>query len=98
MRFELEKILQELVSNILKHSGASRAELVLDVRDGEIAFVMSDDGQGGAAKGMERGGFGLRSMKKRVVNLGGSFIIDSPEGRGTKIKIHIPLPQGGDTA
>lgn len=91
MRFELEKILQELGSNILKHSGASRAELVLEVRNGRIVLVMSDDGQGGAEKGMERGGFGLKNIQNRVVHLGGSFHIHSPKGKGTRIKIHIPL-------
>lgn len=95
IRFELDKILQELVSNILKHSGASRAELVLEVRHGKIVLVMSDDGCGGAASGMERGGFGLRNIKNRVALLGGAFLLSSPEGKGTKIKIHIPVQGNG---
>lgn len=95
MRFELEKILQELVSNILKHSKASSVNLVLEVRQGKIVLVISDDGHGGAEKAMERGGFGLKNIQNRVVHHGGSFHVHSPEGRGTRIKIHIPLPETG---
>jgi signal transduction histidine kinase len=95
MRFELEKILQELVSNVLKHSKASSVNLVLEVRQGKIVLVISDDGHGGAEKAMERCGFGLRNIQNRVVHHGGSFHVHSPEGRGTRIKIHIPLPESG---
>ncbi len=95
MRFELEKILQELVSNILKHSGASKVELVLEIRNGKIFLVISDDGQGGAENGMERGGFGLKNIQNRVVHLGGSFHLHSPQDKGTRIKIYIPLPTMG---
>jgi signal transduction histidine kinase len=89
---------QELVNNIVKHSGATRAALEV-TRDRHFVYIeVKDNG-----KGMERGstdhdrpgkGIGLRSIQDRVALLGGSLEIESAPGKGTLITIRLPLTSG----
>jgi len=95
-RFEIEKILQELTSNVLKHSGADQVNLSLHVDDSEVELVFSDNGKGGVEDKMDSKGFGLGNIKNRILHLGGAFGIHSPAGEGTVISITIPVPKKGD--
>jgi len=90
-RFEIEKILQELTSNVLKHSFADEVKLALHVMDGTVQLVLSDNGKGGAAMEAQKEGFGLGNIKSRIGHLGGTFRIHSPAGKGTTISITIPV-------
>src|SRR6056297_27399 len=90
IRFEIEKILQELVNNVLKHSGADRVDLVLEVRGPLVFLKFSDNGCGGAKEDMAGASFGLSNIRKRVKNLGGLFSLISPPGEGTTVEISIP--------
>ncbi|OGU79357.1 MAG: hypothetical protein A2279_03485 [Stygiobacter sp. RIFOXYA12_FULL_38_9] len=91
------RILQELLTNIIKHAEASNAEIVLTKKDGEVALNVKDDGKGFAAIGQENyvhgsgKGFGLSGIHERVNILHGSISIDSVINKGTSIQIHIPL-------
>lgn len=93
IRFELEKILQELSSNVLKHSGATSVDVHLGIRGGRVVLVFSDNGAGGAD--LKGEGYGLENMRRRVTHLGGAFKMVSPKGQGTKIRIDLPV-EGGD--
>lgn len=90
------RILQELLNNIIKHSGASRADISLAKNDEEVAICVKDDGKGFAAIGKENHvpgsgkGFGLSGIYERVNILRGSISIDSMINEGTSIEIHIP--------
>src|SRR6056297_908835 len=88
--FEIEKILQELVNNVLKHSGADRVDLVLEVRGALVFLKFSDNGCGGAKEDMSGASFGLSNIRKRVKNLKGLFSLVSPPGEGTTVEISIP--------
>jgi signal transduction histidine kinase len=74
---ETLRIVQELLRNIEKHSGASNVQITIQ-----------DDGSGGA--GPKEGSFGLRGIQERVEKLNGEISIDS-NSKGTKIGVTIPL-------
>ena len=74
---ETLRIVQEILRNIEKHSGASKVQIMIQ-----------DDGSGGA--GPKEGSFGLRGIQERVEKLNGEISIDS-NSQGTKIGVTIPL-------
>src|SRR6056297_564969 len=90
-RFEIEKILQELVSNTLKHSQASKVELALDTVPGRIKIHYSDDGVGFDKSVIDGQGFGLQNMQHRIENLSGSFELETEPGQGVNIDIELPM-------
>ncbi|MFA5683736.1 MAG: sensor histidine kinase [Lysobacteraceae bacterium] len=80
---------QEAITNTVRHSGASR--LYLSVQEGaagEIVVLARDNGRGddGAAPGN-----GLRGMRERLAQYGGSLDIDTAPGRGFTLRAHLPL-------
>jgi NarL family two-component system sensor histidine kinase LiaS len=89
VEFELYSIILELTNNILKHSGASEANIKLIETPKYIQLEMSDNGSGMAAQ--TRDGIGLINIKSRVQSLSGKLDIHSPQGNGTRIEIEIPL-------
>jgi signal transduction histidine kinase len=95
-RFELEKIIQELTSNVLKHSKAKKVSVRLRILEEGVSLEFVDDGIGGAEKGIEKGGYGLDNIRKRVLSLGGLFELASPEDSGTSIRIVLPVKEGAD--
>src|SRR6056297_138322 len=90
-RFEIEKILQELVSNTLKHSRATEATLSLDAAEGTVSIRYSDNGIGFERDMLDGEGFGLNNMEYRLANLGGSFHLETGPGQGVDIKIELPM-------
>ncbi len=87
----LYRIVQEALTNVAKHAGASRVSVVVTRREGVVMAVVEDDGQGFGAGGGEGGGLGLVGMKERVGLLGGRLAIESTEGAGTTIVAEVPL-------
>jgi len=95
----LYRIAQESLSNVVKHSGATRATLRLETRPGYAAVAVEDNGTGfdredTAADGADRYGVGMLSMRERTAALGGTFRVESAVGRGTRIYVVIPLEEG----
>lgn len=93
------RIVQEAVSNIIKHSAATGSSLSIKADGARVSLTISDDGQGftpatadgSDADGERPRGFGLLSLQERVRLLGGVLAIKSEPGRGTDI--HITLPR-----
>jgi signal transduction histidine kinase len=84
------RIAQEGLANAIKHAHASTIRLALH-RRGELAEItVSDDGQGFVPNG-NASGLGLRLMRERVDELGGSLTIESGNGSGTVISASLPL-------
>ncbi|MET3130679.1 signal transduction histidine kinase [Oxalobacteraceae bacterium GrIS 1.11] len=82
------RILQESLSNIMRHAKATEVKVALR-RDGAgLTMKVSDNGIG-MSMGQLRGG-GLRGMRERVGNAGGQFIIDSAPEHGTALSLSIP--------
>lgn len=89
----LFRMIQELCTNIIKHSGASEVSIYITLQsDNEMNIMIEDNGCGFSKKAIEKKeGIGLKSIEKKTEQLGGSFTIDSQEGKGTTIIIDIPV-------
>lgn len=89
------RIVQESISNIVKHSKATIASVEIQADNSEIAINIRDNGQGFApteSKAPNKGGFGLIGLKERVIMLRGNFQIETNKGKGTSVFVKIPLP------
>ncbi len=96
---ELEKIIDELVSNVLKHSGAANVRLRMSMGATSLVLRFSDDGKG-FEPALRRAGAGLDNIRFRIEMLGGEVRIESPGGEhrpdasavaGTTYRITIPV-------
>jgi len=87
---DLFRIAQEALHNTVKHARASQVELRLDQIDNVVILEVCDNGRGFDSTGSFPGHLGLRSMRERAINLGGTLEIESTEGQGTVICIRIP--------
>lgn len=86
------RLFQESLTNVARHAQATSVEAKLLVKDNEIEMRIADNGKGfspGEAK--EQNTLGLLGMKERVLELNGTFTIDSQIGKGTTIFVKIPL-------
>jgi signal transduction histidine kinase len=81
-------IASEALTNTVKHAPASVVELHVDFRDGALTLALRDDGIGGADPG---GGSGLIGLQDRVEALGGTISVASPPGRGTLLRVVLPV-------
>lgn len=85
-------IAREAVSNVLRHAQARRVDLRLSLRDGSAVLSVADDGRGfDPADDPEEGKLGLRNMRSRARLLGGTFLVSSGPGRGTEVRVEVPL-------
>ena len=86
------RMIQELGTNIIKHSGATEATLHLTQHDTNINIIFEDNGVGMDTKKLTRAdGMGLNSITKKTEQLDGTLTIDSTPGRGTTIIIDLPI-------
>jgi signal transduction histidine kinase len=93
----LYRIGQECITNILRHARASEIEIMLTCSHPSVIFVARDNGVGfvrsESRPPVQNGprGIGLLSMRERVASLQGSIDITSAPGRGTTIRVELPL-------
>jgi len=83
-------LVNELLSNLRRHSQATRAWLTLADTGAVVTLELRDDGRGFVAGGPSAGGQGLRNMRERARRLGGHLEIQSAPGAGTTIRISAP--------
>jgi signal transduction histidine kinase len=92
----LFRVLQEALSNSVKHSGAHRCAVTLRGTDGMLKLDVVDDGRGFDAAAARRGnGLGLISMQERLSLVDGAIVVESRPGAGTAIRATVPLPTHG---
>jgi signal transduction histidine kinase/ligand-binding sensor domain-containing protein len=98
----LYRIVQECLNNVVKHSGATEASVIVDVRREALLLVVRDDGRGMPRVTREAapggGGFGLKGIAERTRMLGGTLAVDSADGEGTTITITVPYVRTGSAA
>lgn len=89
----LYRLSQEALTNTLKHAGATRFKLSITKGYPCIIFITEDNGCGFDPDGFDRAtpALGLLSMRERVVMLGGKFSLRTGIGKGTRIRIEIPI-------
>jgi signal transduction histidine kinase len=78
----------EALANVEKYAAASGASVTVTMGDGRARVEIEDDGLGGADPSR---GTGLRGLADRVEALGGTFHVESPRGKGTRLTAEIPL-------
>ena len=85
------RIAQEGLANAVKHAHATSIRLAMHPRDGMVEIAVTDDGQGFVPNGNgDTQGLGLRLMRERVDELGGSLTISSRIGEGTTVSATLP--------
>lgn len=95
----LFRAVQELLTNVRKHARAHNAEVVVEYDDARILIRVIDDGVGcnpgdSNLSGQEKGyGFGLFSLRERLMYLGGQLTVESEPHQGTAITLMVPLAQ-----
>ncbi|MGM0847224.1 MAG: sensor histidine kinase [Bacillota bacterium] len=87
----LFRILQESVSNTLRHSKASSLEVLLIKRDSLVILRVMDDGIGFDSEIEKTGSYGLQNMQERALEIGGSFKIVSVPNKGTRLEVKVPM-------
>jgi hypothetical protein len=86
------RILQELVTNIIKHANASEVTISITQHEDSLNIIVEDNGIGFKPLAIQKkDGMGLSSIEKRIEHIEGSMEIDSTPGKGTNILIDIPL-------
>jgi PAS domain S-box-containing protein len=94
MKTILYQVFRELLNNVVKHSQAQNAHVMIDVEDGHFRLRVTDDGAGFdpqtvGAPSFE-GGYGLYSIRERLLAVGGSLRIESTPGTGTVVTAILP--------
>lgn len=85
----LFRIAQEALTNVARHSGATRVELSLEGKGPWLQLSVADNGRG-IAPDAEREGFGLIGMRERILSVGGRFAVRSDSG-GVRVTAEVPL-------
>jgi signal transduction histidine kinase len=86
----LFRILQECLSNAVKHAEARTVSVKLDFTPERVHLVVRDDGKGFDPRQTPRGHYGLLNMRERAMKLGGELIVDSAPGAGAQVSFSLP--------
>jgi signal transduction histidine kinase len=94
------RIGQEVMNNIARHAGAESVLIQLAAHDGELRIEIEDDGKGfdPAVVPQDRPHYGLVGIRERAELLGGTAVIDSAPGQGTRVEVRVPLPDPASAA
>jgi len=92
-RLTAVRIVQEAVTNALRHSQTSRLVIDIDLQAAQLVIEVSDFGVGFAPATVQ-GGRGLAGMRQRVQATGGCLDLASAPGRGARVRAQIPLESG----
>ncbi|HMG30588.1 MAG TPA: sensor histidine kinase [Jiangellaceae bacterium] len=88
------RVVQEALTNTLKHAGPTRAVVTLNYSPDELVVQVADEGHGlAAALGGDRQGHGLLGMRERVALYGGSLHVGPRDGGGFEVRAHLPYDQ-----
>ncbi|MEW1550765.1 sensor histidine kinase [Streptomyces tsukubensis] len=84
------RIVQEAVTNVVRHAGTDRCRVLVDYRDDELLVEITDDGRG--ATGGAGSGYGLTGMRERAVLLHGRFTAGPRPDGGFRVTAALPVP------
>jgi PAS domain S-box-containing protein len=88
----LFRIVQESLTNVLKHAAATSVEVTLRFEDGQVRLDVCDNGIGFTTQAPRKPGkFGLMGMRERVLMLGGTVAFQSANGTGTCVLVRLPI-------
>jgi signal transduction histidine kinase len=86
----LYRVIQEALTNVVKHAGASRVSILLQRKRGAVVAVVEDDGSGFDPDVTREDALGLAGMRERLALVGGKLQVESSPGRGTTIAAEVP--------
>lgn len=90
----LFRIVQEALTNVAKHAGATKVNVAVEMKPLAITLVVEDNGRGfeiDRTGQREPSGWGILGIRERAKLLGAECRIDSVPGEGTRVEIHAPL-------
>jgi len=85
------RVVQEALNNSVRHAQASGVRIEISADAGAVQIIVQDDGQGFDPRQSQ--GLGLMGMAERVRHAGGEIDLDAEPGRGTTVRVRLPLPQ-----
>ena len=83
------RIIQEAVTNVVRHAGTGRCRVSISQQDGQLSIEGTDSGRGGSGTGT---GYGITGMRERATLLGGDFSAGPRPGGGFRVTARLPLP------
>ena len=83
------RIIQEAVTNVVRHAGTGQCRVSIDRQDGQLSIEVTDSGRGGSVAGT---GYGITGMRERAALLGGEFSAGPPPGGGFRVTARLPVP------
>jgi signal transduction histidine kinase len=83
------RIIQEAVTNVVRHAGTDQCQVSIGQRDGQLSIEVTDSGRGGSTAGS---GYGITGMRERAALLGGEFSAGPRPGGGFRVAARLPLP------
>ena len=88
------RIIQEAVTNVVRHAGTGQCQVCIDRQDGQLSIEVTDSGRGGSGHGggVAGTGYGITGMRERAALLGGDFSADQRPGGGFRVAVRLPLP------
>ena len=86
----LYRIVQEALSNVVKHAGATHVSVIVGRRGSSVVAIVEDDGVGFAAGDVREDALGLLGMRERLALVGGTLEIESADGAGTTVAAQVP--------
>lgn len=90
-RSMLYQAARELLINVVKHSGATRADITVACNQGNLVITVKDNGKGIADKTLQSDGFGLFNIRQRLQWVGGRILLETNETNGAKVSLIFPL-------
>ena len=92
LEISIFRMIQELITNCIKHAEANEIHISLTNHDSLLNIIIEDNGKGFDPKTIiDKDGMGLKTIEKRIEHLEGTFEIDSTPNQGTNIIINIPI-------
>ena len=88
------RIIQEAVTNVVRHAGTGQCQVCIDRQDGQLSIEVTDSGRGGSGHGggVAGTGYGITGMRERAALLGGDFSAGQRPGGGFRVAVRLPLP------
>jgi signal transduction histidine kinase len=83
------RIIQEAVTNVVRHAHTGQCQVSIDQRDGHLSIEVTDSGRGGSVAGT---GYGITGMRERAALLGGEFSAGPRPGGGFRVAVQLPVP------
>jgi signal transduction histidine kinase len=87
----LYRVLQEALTNIVRHAGATRVGVLLEANEREVRMIVEDDGRGFSPEGEPAKRLGLLGIRERLSLVSGSLEVETAPGLGCTLFVRVPL-------